>query len=119
MGRLPRPIADGLVYHALNRGNNRDAVFSAAGDFQAFLDALTKTAGLATAGQVRGGAAEPLAPMRSHAADSEGIGSGAPRRDDGSALWNGALGGSAGATLGLGTGAAATRPAQEKAGKMN
>ena len=119
MRRLPRPIADGLVYHALNRGNNRDAVFTAAGDFQAFLDALTKTAGLGTAGQDRSGAAEPLAPRGAHAADREGIGSGTPRRDDGSALWNGALGGSAGATLGLGTGAAATRPAPERAGKMN
>ena len=26
MGRLPRPVADGLLYHALNRGNNRAAV---------------------------------------------------------------------------------------------
>lgn len=43
MGRQPRPIADGLVYHALNRGNNRGAVFADAGDFQAFLDALAKT----------------------------------------------------------------------------
>ena len=43
MGRPPRPIADGLVYHALNRGNNRGAVFADAADFQAFLDALAKT----------------------------------------------------------------------------
>jgi hypothetical protein len=38
MGRQPRPIADGLVYHALNRGNNRHAVFTEftdAADFQA------------------------------------------------------------------------------------
>jgi hypothetical protein len=27
--RLPRPIGDGLLYHALNRGNHRDAVFFA------------------------------------------------------------------------------------------
>ena len=27
MGRLPRAIDDGLVYHALNRGNNRADVF--------------------------------------------------------------------------------------------
>ncbi|HLJ94862.1 MAG TPA: transposase [Gemmataceae bacterium] len=43
MGRLPRPIADGLVYHALNRGNNREAVFSADADFAAFLHALRQT----------------------------------------------------------------------------
>jgi hypothetical protein len=27
MPLLPRAVADGLVYHALNRGNNRGAVF--------------------------------------------------------------------------------------------
>jgi putative transposase len=43
MGRLPRLIADGLVYHALNRGNNRDTVFHHTEDFQAFLDALAQT----------------------------------------------------------------------------
>ena len=43
MGRQLRLIADGLVYHALNRGNNRDRVLHAAADFQAFLDALAKT----------------------------------------------------------------------------
>src|SRR5260370_992539 len=43
MGRQPRLIADGLVYHALNRGNNRNVIFSGADDFKAFLDALAQT----------------------------------------------------------------------------
>jgi putative transposase len=43
MGRLPRPIDDGLVYHALNRGNNRAPVFADDEDFRAFLEALGQT----------------------------------------------------------------------------
>src|SRR5438445_8140977 len=43
MGRSPRLIADGLVYHALNRDNNREAVFTGEADFVAFLQALAKT----------------------------------------------------------------------------
>jgi putative transposase len=43
MGRQPRLVADGLVYHALNRGNNRAPVFFDAADFQAFLLALRQT----------------------------------------------------------------------------
>jgi putative transposase len=43
MGRQPRLIADGLVYHALNRGNNRAPVFAAAADFRQFLHALGQT----------------------------------------------------------------------------
>ncbi len=43
MGRRPRPVEDGLVFHALNRGNNRADVFADDGDRQAFLDALAKT----------------------------------------------------------------------------
>jgi len=31
MPRLPRPVADGLVYHALIRGNNRGVVFAEQG----------------------------------------------------------------------------------------
>jgi hypothetical protein len=27
MGRAPRPTDDGLIFHALNRGNNRQPVF--------------------------------------------------------------------------------------------
>ncbi len=40
---MPRPlraIADGLVYHVINRGNNRAQVFFDDGDFAAFLNAL-------------------------------------------------------------------------------
>jgi putative transposase len=33
-----------LVYHALNRGNNRAAVFFAPDDYRAFVDALAQTA---------------------------------------------------------------------------
>ena len=44
MPRQPRAIADGLVYHALNRGNNRTAVFhTTADDNQSFLHALAQT----------------------------------------------------------------------------
>ena len=43
MGRLPRTIDDGLVYHALNRGNNRADVFSDDADCVAFLEVLAKT----------------------------------------------------------------------------
>ena len=28
MGQLLRPSADGLIYHAINHSNNRDAVFA-------------------------------------------------------------------------------------------
>jgi putative transposase len=42
-GRLARPIADGLVYHALNRGNNRQVVFAREADFHSFLRALRQT----------------------------------------------------------------------------
>jgi putative transposase len=42
MPRLPRPIEDGLVYHAINRGNNRADVFGDDGDRLAFLDTLAK-----------------------------------------------------------------------------
>jgi hypothetical protein len=37
MGRLPRAV-DGLIYHALNRGNNRDDVFTDDGDREAWGD---------------------------------------------------------------------------------
>src|SRR5271154_3815017 len=43
MGRPLRPVADGLIYHAINRGNNRDTVFFDDGDFLAFLRALAQT----------------------------------------------------------------------------
>lgn len=35
-----RPIDDGLIYHVINRGNNRHAVFLGEGDYLAFLKAL-------------------------------------------------------------------------------
>jgi putative transposase len=43
MGRLPRAIDKGLVYHAFNRGNNGADVFAEEGDYQAFLQALAQT----------------------------------------------------------------------------
>ena len=43
MGRLPRAIDEGLVYHALNRGNNRADVFAEESDYVAFLQALGQT----------------------------------------------------------------------------
>ncbi len=48
MPRLPRPQADpdgGLVFHAINRGNNRQDVFADDGDRRAFLDALARAKG--------------------------------------------------------------------------
>ncbi len=35
-----RPVDDGLVYHIINRGNNRQPVFLKKEDFEAFLKAL-------------------------------------------------------------------------------
>jgi putative transposase len=43
MGRPPRPIENGLVYHALNRGNNCADVFADEEDRSAFLESLAKT----------------------------------------------------------------------------
>jgi putative transposase len=43
MGRLPRVIDDGLVYHAINRGNNRADIFADDADFVAFLHSLAVT----------------------------------------------------------------------------
>ncbi len=43
MPRVPRPVADGLLYHAINRGNNRAAVFFAPTDYLLFLKALVQT----------------------------------------------------------------------------
>jgi len=43
MGRLPRPTGENLVYHALNRGNNRATVFADSSDYRAFLQSLTRT----------------------------------------------------------------------------
>ena len=43
MGRLPRVIDEGLVYHAINRGNNRADVFADDADYLAFLQSLAAT----------------------------------------------------------------------------
>ncbi len=40
MSRPLRPIADGLVYHVINRGNARQPVFLDEGDYVAFLRAM-------------------------------------------------------------------------------
>jgi putative transposase len=40
MPRPLRPIDDGLIYHVINRGNNRQNVFHKDADFMAFLMAL-------------------------------------------------------------------------------
>lgn len=40
MPRPLRPIDDGLIYHVINRGNNRQDVFHQPADFEAFLHAL-------------------------------------------------------------------------------
>jgi len=42
MPRPLRPIDAGLVYHVINRGNNRQKVFRKRADFAAFLDALAE-----------------------------------------------------------------------------
>ena len=42
MGRSLRPNDEGLTFHALSRGNNRDAIFLDDGEFLAFLDALAR-----------------------------------------------------------------------------
>lgn len=43
MPRVPRPVADGLLYHAVNRGHNRAAVFCCPQDYLGFLKALRQT----------------------------------------------------------------------------
>jgi putative transposase len=42
MPRPLRPIDDGLIYHVINRGNNRQRVFRKQADFSAFLTALSE-----------------------------------------------------------------------------
>src|SRR3954468_15747776 len=42
MPRPLRPIDDGLIYHVINRGNNRQDVFHKPADFTAFLTALAE-----------------------------------------------------------------------------
>ena len=43
MGRLPRPIGDDLIYHAINRGNNRADVLGPDGERDMFLGDLART----------------------------------------------------------------------------
>src|SRR5271166_6311608 len=43
MGRLPRPTGDDLIYHAINRGNNRADVLGQDGERDAFLGDLAWT----------------------------------------------------------------------------
>ncbi len=40
MPRPLRPIAGGLIYHVINRGNNRKPVFHGEPDYAAFLQAI-------------------------------------------------------------------------------
>jgi putative transposase len=42
MPRTLRPIDEGLIYHVINRGNNRQRVFSRRADFEAFLKTLAE-----------------------------------------------------------------------------
>src|SRR5581483_9034376 len=42
MPRPLRPVEAGLIYHVINRGNNRQKVFRKQADFAAFLDALAE-----------------------------------------------------------------------------
>ncbi len=43
MPRPLRPVGDRLVYHVINRGNNRAPVFFDDGDYEAFLKAIGGT----------------------------------------------------------------------------
>ena len=43
MGRLPRPTGDDLIYHAINRGNNRADVLGPEGERDMFLRELART----------------------------------------------------------------------------
>ncbi|HEV3261243.1 MAG TPA: hypothetical protein VG013_30600 [Gemmataceae bacterium] len=43
MGRQPRLVADGIVYHARHQGNNHPAALSDDANRAAFLDALGQT----------------------------------------------------------------------------
>ena len=40
MPRTARASVGGMVYHALNRGNRREAVFHKPGDYDAFVEAM-------------------------------------------------------------------------------
>lgn len=42
MPRVARGLADGLIYHIINRGNGRQQVFHTEGDYRAFTDLMTE-----------------------------------------------------------------------------
>ena len=42
MPRMPRGLSVGLVYHVLNRGNGRQAVFHKDKDYEVFIDLMKK-----------------------------------------------------------------------------
>jgi len=42
MPRTARASVGGLIYHALNRGNRREAVFHKPADYDAFLEAVAE-----------------------------------------------------------------------------
>ena len=42
MPRVARGLADGLIYHIINRGNGRQRVFHTEGDYRAFVDLMTE-----------------------------------------------------------------------------
>lgn len=43
MPRVARGLADGLIYHIINRGNGRQQVFHTDGDYRSFVDLMTET----------------------------------------------------------------------------
>jgi hypothetical protein len=45
MARLPRYVIPGQPQHIIQRGNNRQAIFAAEGDYQFFRDCLVEAAG--------------------------------------------------------------------------
>ncbi len=42
MPRVALGLADGLIYHIINRGNGRRQVFHTEGDYRAFVDLMTE-----------------------------------------------------------------------------
>lgn len=42
MPRVARGLADGLIYHIINRGNGRQQVFHSEGDYRAFVDLMVE-----------------------------------------------------------------------------
>ena len=42
MGRTARINQPGLIYHVINRGNNRDVIFAEEGDYQHYLNTIQR-----------------------------------------------------------------------------